>query len=261
MLTVIYLGLSLLPQNVTLGQLHIRDTGRTTRSPGTACMTDSSPRTLNLAACYENSITIILRLSSQQQAVNNSQVFRNNIRAALKAAMEQARSLGYSGEMSQLSLSAVVAFLDESVLILQSPIFADWPQRPLQEELFGHARMGEIFFENLRNLLDRQDSPETADCIEVYCLCLLLGYRGRYALAGVGEIETFIRQAREKITRVRGRVSFLQPGAPPPAVKQPASSDRWSWVLGIVAISLLLVMLLAYGGFWWILGSGVSQLG
>ncbi len=44
--------------------------------------------------------------------------------------------------MIQLSFSAVVAFLDESVLTLQSPIFADWPQRPLQEELFGHHQDG-----------------------------------------------------------------------------------------------------------------------
>src|ERR1700758_943451 len=114
--------------------------------PGTARMNDTPPRTQSLASCYENAITIILRLSSQQQAVQSSQVFRTNIRAALKAAMEQARALGYSNEMIQLSFSAIVGFLDESVLMLQSPIFADWPQRPLQEELFGHNRMGEVFF-------------------------------------------------------------------------------------------------------------------
>jgi type VI secretion system protein ImpK len=223
-------------------------------------MNDSSPRTNNLASCYENSITSILRLGSQQQAIQ-SQVFRNNIRAALKAAMEQARTMGYSGEMIQLSLSAVVAFLDESVLMLQSPTFADWPQRPLQEELFGHSRMGEVFFENLRGLFSRQESQQTADCLEVYCICLLLGYRGRYALGGGGEIETFIRQIREKIGRFRGQLLFLRAGAPPPEVKQTRAIDRWSRGLGIAALCLLLAMLLAYGGFWLALSSGASQLG
>lgn len=224
-------------------------------------MNDSPPRTQSLASCYENSITSILRLTSKQQAVQNSQVFRTNIRAALKAAMEQARSLGYSGETIQLSLSALVAFLDESVLMLQSPAFADWPQRPLQEELFGHHRLGEVFFENLRNLLGRQDSQETADCLEVYCLCLLLGYRGRYALGGGGEIETFLRQVREKIARFRGQLFFLRAGAPPPQVRQTAPIDRWSRGLGVLAFCFLLAMLLAYGGFWWVLNSGASQLG
>jgi type VI secretion system protein ImpK len=224
-------------------------------------MTDSSPRTQNLASCYENSITSTLRLSSQQQAVQNSQVFRNNIRAALKAAMEQARALGYSGEMIQFSLSAVVGFLDESVLMLQSPTFADWPQRPLQEELFGHHRLGEVFFEDLRNLLKRPDAHEIADCLEVYCLCLLLGYRGRYALGGSGDVEMFIRQTRDKISRIRGPLAFLGSGSPPPVIKRAARVDRWSRALAIAAVCLFLAMVLAYGGFWWVLGSGVSQLG
>ncbi len=71
-------------------------------------MNESPPRTQSLASCYENSFTTILRLGSQQQALQNSQVFRTNIRAALKAAMEQAKALGYSSEMIQLSFSAVV---------------------------------------------------------------------------------------------------------------------------------------------------------
>jgi type VI secretion system protein ImpK len=224
-------------------------------------MTDSPPRTQSLASCYENAITIILRLGSQQQAVQSSQVFRTNIRAALKAAMEQARALGYSNEMIQLSFSAVVGFLDESVLMLQSPIFADWPQRPLQEELFGHNRMGEVFFENLRSLLGRPDTQDTADCLEVYCLCLLLGYRGRYALGGGVDVETFVRPIREKIGRVRGQMLFLRAPTAPPEVKRGPAIDHLSRALGIAAFCLLLVVLLAFGAFWFSLSSGLSQLG
>jgi type VI secretion system protein ImpK len=224
-------------------------------------MNDSPPRTQSLASCYENAITIILRLSSQQQAVPSSQVFRTNIRAALKAAMEQAKALGYSNEMIQLSFAAVVGFLDESVLMLQSPIFADWPQRPLQEELFGHNRMGEVFFENLRSLLGRPDTQETADCLEVYCLCLLLGYRGRYALGGGVDVETFVRPIREKIGRVRGPMLFLRAADAPPEVKHGPVLDHWSRALGIAAFCLLLAVLIAFGAFWFSLNSGLPQLG
>jgi type VI secretion system protein ImpK len=224
-------------------------------------MNESPPRIHSLASCYENALTTILRLGSQQHALPSSPAFRTNIRAALKAAVEQAKALGYSNEMIQLSFSAVVGFLDESVLTLQSPTFADWPQRPLQEELFGHARMGEVFFENLRSLLARPDNQETADCLEVYCLCLLLGYRGRYALGGAGQIETFVRPIREKIGRIRGQMIFLRAEGPPPEVKHSRAIDRWSRALGIVAFCLLLAMLLAYAGFWLSLSSGASQLG
>ncbi len=238
-------------------------------------MNATMQRTQNLASCYENALTIILRLASlNQQSAANSQDFRASIRAALKAAMEQAKGLGYSSETNQLAFFAVVSLLDESVLKLQSPAFADWAQRPMQEEMFGHNRAGEVFFENLRTLLTRQDSQETADCLEVYALCMLLGFKGKYALvasisytagqggAGArygGEIQTLIRQAREKIDRIRGPVSFL-PDAATPEVKKTAAVDRWSRGLGIAALVLLVLVLLAFGGFWFLLGSGAAQI-
>jgi len=244
-------------------------------------MNETPPRTYSLASCYENALTTILRLASMQQgSVPNSQGFRTSIRAALKTAMEQAKAVGYTSEINQLAFFAVVALLDESVLKLQSPAFADWAQRPLQEEMFGHNRAGEVFFEHLRALLARQDSQDGADCLEVYCLCMLLGFKGQYALSSgntgyfgsgaagggsstsrpSGEIQTLIRQAREKINRIRGQAAFLPDGAALPEVKQTAAIDRWSRGLGIAAISLLVLTLLVYGGSLIALISGASQI-
>jgi type VI secretion system protein ImpK len=193
--------------------------------------------------------------------------------------MEEAKAYGYSSELNQLAFFAVVALLDESVLKLQSAAFADWAQRPMQEEMFGHNRAGEVFFEHLRTLLARQDSQETADCLEVYCLCMLLGFKGQYALSSgntdyfssqgpsrgpsrpSGEIQTLIRQTRDKINRIRGQVAFMPDGAPTPEVKQTAAIDRWSRGLGIAAISLLVLTLLVYGGSLVALLSGASQIG
>ncbi len=222
-------------------------------------MPQLSQSTYNLASCYENALTIILRLSTMQpQASGDSQDFRVSIRAALKAAMEQAKTLGYSSEINQLAFFAVVGFLDESVLKAQNPSFADWAQRPLQEEMFGHNRAGEVFFDHLHTLLNRQDSRETADCLEVYSLCMLLGFRGRYALSG-GEINVLIRQAREKIDRIRGQHGFM-PRAEAPDIKAIATVDRWSRGLGIAAIVLVVLTVLAFGGFWFILNSGASRI-
>ncbi len=243
-------------------------------------MTNSPARAHSLASCYENAITTILRLGSmQQQAVPNPQGFRNSIRAALKSAMEQAKALGCSNDVNQLSFFAVVALLDESVLKLQSPAFAEWAQRPMQEEMFGHNRAGEVFFDHLRGLLTRQDSEETADCLEVYALCMLLGFKGRHAIsfggtgvfsaqAGGGtqgaqqsaEVLTLIRQAREKIDRIRGQALFLRADPPPPPIKQTASIDRWSRGLGIAALCLLALAVLAFGGFWIALSSGAAHI-
>lgn len=239
-------------------------------------MSEFAPRTYSLASCYENALTTVLRLASMAQSVPNSQGFRTSIRAALKSAMEQAKTLGYSSEINQLAFFAAVAFLDESVLRLQSPAFADWAQRPLQEEMFGHNRAGEVFFEHLRNLLARPDSQEVADCLEVYVLCMLLGFRGQYALSsgiGVfasnqpgaaprpsGEIAALIRQARDKINRIRGPLVFLPAPVTAPEVKRAAAGDSLSRSLGIAALCLLGLVVLAWAGFWFLLSSGASQI-
>ncbi len=243
-------------------------------------MNNRPSRTHSLASCYENAITTILRLASlQQQAVPNSQGFRNSIRGALKSAMEQAKALGYSSEMNQLSFFAVVALLDESVLKLRNPAFADWAQQPLQQEMFGHNRAGEVFFEHLAALLARPDSQETADCLEVYCLSMLLGFNGKYAFGSGGtsafmsqtggeapiakpssEVQALTRQAREKIARIRGQALFLRADSPAPPVKQMTGVNRWSRRLGIAAVCLFALALLAYVGFWIALTSGASKL-
>lgn len=242
-------------------------------------MQQNTSRTYSLASCYENAFTVILRLAFVQSQSNaNSQEFRASVRAALRAAMEQAKALGYSSEANQLAFFAVIALLDETVLKAQSPAFADWAQRPLQEEMFGHNRAGEVFFDHLQTLLTRADSPETADCLEVFCLCMLLGFKGRYALSASitsfsapgdngggsssrpsGEIYALIQQAREKIERIRGRVAFM-PDSAAPAVKPTLRTDNWSRGLGIAAASLALVSVLSYMAFWMILSSGLSRI-
>lgn len=231
-------------------------------------MNSAPPRTKNLAWCYENALTIIVRLASLQQQATNAAEFRASIRAALKAAVEQAKTLGYSGEINQRAFFAVVALLDETVLRLHSPSFAEWARKPLQEEMFGHNRGGNVFFDYLRDLLRQQDSAEVADCLEVYCLCLFLGFRGQYALssgenwgaARSAEIQALIRQSREKIDRIRGVLQFLPDAQPAPSSPVAASRDPWSRALGIAALAILILVLLAWGGFSLQLGSAAVRI-
>jgi type VI secretion system protein ImpK len=219
----------------------------------------SPARVNSLAVSFQEALTAILRVRFQRQQVQDSESFRAQMRRALQAAMQESRAMGYSSEIVQMGVFAAVAYLDESVLNLQSPVFADWARRPLQEELFGGHMAGETFFLNLRNLLGQQDSPEAADTLELYCLCLLMGYRGRYALGDTGELHALLRQAREKIQRVRGQSQMIPP-SPAPEVKPARAKDSWSLSLLVTACVLAGLTILAFGGFELTLGSGVSQI-
>lgn len=213
----------------------------------------------NLALCFQEPLTAIVRVRSGRQQVHDAETFRDQIRRALQASMQEARTLGCSSEMVQSAVFAVVALLDESVLNLQNPVFAEWARRPLQEELFGGHNAGEVFFRNLSGLLTRQDSPETADALEVYCLCLLLGFKGRYALGGGGELLAFIRRAREKIERSRGRSRLpqVESGSEVPLIR---ARDRFGRPLAYAAALACVITLLTFGGLYFVLTSGASRI-
>jgi type VI secretion system protein ImpK len=161
----------------------------------------------------------------------------------------------------QLSVFAVVAFLDESILNLRNPIFAEWPRQPLQEEMFGHHVAGEIFFQNLQKILSRDDSQETADLLEVYHLCLLLGFAGRYSLSGRGELRSIITTVGDKIRRIRQSPPDLSPAWSLPNENiQAGGSDPWIKRLMFSAIGCFVVALLLFILYKVFLGSGVSSL-
>ena len=216
-------------------------------------------RVNNLALCFQEALTAVLRVRFQRQQVQDSESFRAQMRRSLQSAMQDARSLGYSSETVQMAVFATVAYLDESVLNLQSLVFADWARRPLQEELFGGHLAGEAFFRNLQGLLSAQDSPETADALELHCLCLQMGYRGRYALGDAGELHQLLRMARGKIERIRG-APCLMPSVAAPEVPPARTRDAWTRTLLIATCVLAGLVVIAFGGYEVLLGSGVSHV-
>ncbi len=213
----------------------------------------------NLALAFQEVFTAIVRLRSNRQQVTNSEAFRGQMKQALQRAEQEARSGGYKAEDVRQVLFAVVAFLDESVLGFRNPVFADWPRLPLQTELFGHQIAGEVVFQELQKTLGRADSAETCDVLEVYGLCLLLGFRGRYAAAGAGDLQSLVTAIQEKLRRVRGPSGPLSPrGLLPSDAVRVAHSDPWVRRLGILTISIVVLTVIAFVIFKLVLNSGLS---
>ena len=218
-------------------------------------------RSENLALVFQEMLTAIVRIRSDRQAVSDAESFRLHMREALRQADQDGRRLGYSDQEFRLGCFAVVAFLDESILNSRHPAFVGWSRKPLQEELFGGHMAGEIFFQNLNWLLAQQDSDNLADVLEVHWLCLLLGYAGRYSVAGTGELRGIRDSVAAKIRRIRGYVPELSPNWAPPA-QGPAGPGLDPWVrrLSYAALGCLGFMLLLFAGFKISLSSGASDL-
>jgi type VI secretion system protein ImpK len=215
----------------------------------------------NLALVFQEILTAIVRLRTNRQVVTDAELFRGQMREALRTADQDARNRGYTSEQSKLAIFAAVAFLDESILNLQHPVFSQWPRKPLQEELFGVHIAGEIFFRNLERLLGQRDSHDVADVLEIHELCLLLGFRGRYGIGGQAELRSVIDSVAEKIRRIRGGSGDLSPRwmIPPGAVRM-TRSDPWVRRLMWGAVSCVVLLLLLFVVFKVSLGSGASDV-
>ena len=212
----------------------------------------------NLALFFQEVLTAIERLRANRQSVTDAQAFRQHNREVLRTAANQAAGAGYDPEDVKSATFAVVAFLDESVLNSQNPIFSDWLRKPLQEELFGTHVAGEVFYQNLQKLLTRPDSADLADVLEVYFLCLLLGFGGRYGGGNRGELKQVLDATAEKIRRIRGRSGPLAPAAMLPDERVRMGSDPWvrrlSWAAGGAALLVVILFIV----FKLILSSGTG---
>ncbi|MGD0459844.1 MAG: DotU family type IV/VI secretion system protein [Terriglobia bacterium] len=227
------------------------------QSPGSS----PAPGRENLALIYQEVLTAITRLRSNRQGATDAGAFRKQMKAAISAAESEATSKGYPVEDTRLATFALVAFLDESILNSNNPVFADWPRMPLQEELFGGHTAGEIFFQCIDRLLARSDSPRLADTLEVFALCLLLGYRGRYSLSGQEGMRTVLEAMADKMQRIRGGVRPLSPNwSPPQDAGGSRAYDPWVRRLAFGAVGFLLLALLLFVGFKLTLMSGASGL-
>jgi type VI secretion system protein ImpK len=201
-----------------------------------------------LALALQEVLTATVRLRGNRPVATDATSFRNHVKQLLSTAEREARRMGYSPDDIALALYAVVTFLDESVLNSSQPMFSDWPSRPLQEEIFGGHMGGEIFFQHLKQLLTRQDSEDLADLLEVFLLCLMLGFRGRYS-GSDHEVHSLRSAIQEKLGRIRGSFGELSPSWELPGRERtPRSRDRWLPWLSVAAV---LAVLAAAGLYLW----------
>jgi type VI secretion system protein ImpK len=203
----------------------------------------------NLAILYEGVFTVIVRMQAQRQLASAADTFRTRIKTALTEVERDAIAAGYSAHDIRDTHFAVVAFLDSVVLHSNDPVRPEWERQTLQEELFGQTDAGVVFFEKLENFRSRGDTAQLADMLEVYLLCLLLGFEGRYSGRLRGELESIAEKVRRRIDDIRGVSGQISPSdmlvsAPAPPIPQTNRRiDRFALLTLAAAILTLLLFL------------------
>lgn len=227
----------------------------------TAHTSAGSHRRGALAIAFQEVITVSIRVRAKRQAAADADSFRAHVKNLLAIADRDARQAGYDPEYVKLAVYATIALLDESVLNSNQAMFASWPRQSLQEEVFGDHIAGENFFAHLQDLMARQDSEDLADVLEVFHLCLLLGFRGRYAFSADGGTDRIADGVLQKIRRIRGHAGPLSPAwGLPTHETMPTTRDRWVPRLAIAAGGSFAFSLVLYLVYRIMLNGGIGDL-
>ncbi len=87
----------------------------------------------------------------------------------------------------------LVAFIDETILNSEWDGREGWRDHPLQLDLFGETIAGERFFERLEKV--QAGGEARADLLEIYWLCLALGFEGKYKILGPERLRALVDDA------------------------------------------------------------------
>jgi len=202
-----------------------------------------------LAIAFQEPLTAVVRIRSAQ-----NHEFRTWIERELASSVAQALRDGYSAEDAERANFALIAFLDEAAMYSGNPVFADWIS--LQGQLYKSEDAGETFFTRLTDIQRRGNTPETADLLEVYVLCLLLGFEGKYGLGRRSlattrheSLSQLITNVVEQIRRIRQNVGQPQPWRIMPASNISVATDAWVRRLALITVLLIFGVTVLYGAF------------
>ena len=165
----------------------------------------------NLALLYQGLLTIIVRLQAGREQIPDPHSFRAKAKKLLLEAECEAKRVGYEADDIKDASLAIIAFLDSVVLHTSEVARVEWVRQTLAQDLLEMPNAGEIFFVKLDELRSRRNSPDGADVLEVYALCLLLGFEGRYSERERGELNTIKDKTRRRVDEIRGKADLLSP--------------------------------------------------
>lgn len=197
----------------------------------------------------------MLILLNNRSVPKDPDEFSGNIQKFLDQFERAAKKNNFNAEDIFDAKYAFCAAIDESVLSSKMNIRDVWERRPLQLVLFGDQLAGEHFFDKLEAA--RNGGASRINALEVFHMCLLIGFKGRYLLEGPEKLKYLTLQLGEQIAHIKGKAATFAPNwAAPDAISNAIKRDIPFWVITSV---LALFGLVAYIGLDWHAGSTVQQ--
>ena len=171
----------------------------------------------------------------------DAEAMRLKIDEQFRALETKARQSDVPQEDVQQAKYAICAFIDEMILTSSWGLKDSWADKPLQLAYFNDFSAGEEFY----NKVDQLRGAKRNSVLEVYYLCLALGFRGKYVdLQGMEKkkvlMDTMLREMRG--TAPAPGTGGLSPSWQPPDALPGIVKNFPAWFVA-AACGLLVILL------------------
>ncbi len=148
---------------------------------------------------------LILRLRAG--IVKPSNDLRVKVMSLLKDFEDRALRYRHRESIIQVTKFALASFVDEAVLTNDFNLKEEWEKYPLQLEHFGEHLAGNKFYEKLDAMIPQIEV--TADAVEVYYVCMLLGFKGRYAVYEHEKLQGIMQKTADALVKA-GKITKIE---------------------------------------------------
>jgi type VI secretion system protein ImpK len=196
-------------------------------TPAGAAEQSSAPQTL-MDLMYDGFYALFM-LKNGNAPLDNTD-FADKMRTFLDDFTRAAKRQNVALDDIDAAKYAFCAAVDEIILRSQFSLREAWARRTLQLTLFGDQLAGENFFIRLEAL--RARGAAHVQALEVFHMCLLLGFQGRYLIEGSEKLGYLTARLGDEIATIKGkRGGFAPHAALPDRIVHKLRSDVPLWVL------------------------------
>ena len=139
--------------------------------------------------------------------VTPSPELRPKVEAMFDDFDRRAERYRFNHKIVSVSKFGLAAFVDEAVLTADFPLKHEWEKNPLQLKFFGEQLAGNKFFDKLESMLPQIEV--TQDAVEIYYYCMLLGFKGRYAVYEQEKLLATMQNTANQLVKV-GKIKSVE---------------------------------------------------
>jgi type VI secretion system protein ImpK len=139
-------------------------------------------------------------------------VLQRRVSSLFDQMSRKCREAGIPDEDANEAKYAIAAFTDEQIFRSAWPGRSQWMGQPLQLIYFNENTAGEGFFQRMSQL---QNQPQRAHVLEIYYLCLCLGFQGQYAVRGGEGLGPIVDQLGARLSSSLGNSDIISPHGEP----------------------------------------------